>query len=197
MGPPSAAFASAASCTPAPFTTPGRPAHWAAPSFPRSMSTAARSLPGGPVSHLAPLVVADSTAADLDAADLDAAAGSRLAVFPRRRRRPGRQAEQGSAWPELCSGPPTTHRATVALRACWPGVPPELSRSFPLFQAVCPVGSRRARRDPTEHREPAGLADVQGEGLRGRADRVLGCDCLLYTSDAADDLLCVDLGGRR
>ena len=33
---------------------------------------------------------------------------------------------------------------------------------------------------------------------------VLGCGgagcnsvCLLYTSDAADDLLCVDLGGRR
>src|SRR5680860_256657 len=25
----------------------------------------------------------------------------------------------------------------------------------------------------------------------------LGMDCLLYTSDAADDLLCVDLGGRR
>ena len=24
-----------------------------------------------------------------------------------------------------------------------------------------------------------------------------GCSCLLYTSDAADDLLCVDLGGRR
>src|SRR5450756_570563 len=24
-----------------------------------------------------------------------------------------------------------------------------------------------------------------------------GHDCLLYTSDAADDLLCVDLGGRR
>src|SRR5450756_3206125 len=23
------------------------------------------------------------------------------------------------------------------------------------------------------------------------------CNCLLYTSDAADDLLCVDLGGRR
>src|SRR5450756_3253154 len=26
-------------------------------------------------------------------------------------------------------------------------------------------------------------------------DQIL--DCLLYTSDAADDLLCVDLGGRR
>ena len=25
----------------------------------------------------------------------------------------------------------------------------------------------------------------------------LGLPCLLYTSDAADDLLCVDLGGRR
>ena len=28
-----------------------------------------------------------------------------------------------------------------------------------------------------------------------RADQ--RCPCLLYTSDAADDLLCVDLGGRR
>ena len=32
-------------------------------------------------------------------------------------------------------------------------------------------------------------------------DKVLGVsnikNCLLYTSDAADDLLCVDLGGRR
>ena len=48
------------------------------------------------------------------------------------------------------------------------------------------------------------------EALDG-IDRVLGVDgglpaglhahddlaCLLYTSDAADDLLCVDLGGRR
>ena len=49
------------------------------------------------------------------------------------------------------------------------------------------------------------------EGLRelGHPRRVLGClgqpdedlvlaeRCLLYTSDAADDLLCVDLRGRR
>ena len=26
---------------------------------------------------------------------------------------------------------------------------------------------------------------------------ILGITCLLYTSDAADDLLCVDLGSRR
>ena len=29
------------------------------------------------------------------------------------------------------------------------------------------------------------------------ADITIVCPCLLYTSDAADDLLCVDLGGRR
>ena len=27
--------------------------------------------------------------------------------------------------------------------------------------------------------------------------KILSYICLLYTSDAADDLLCVDLGGRR
>ena len=32
------------------------------------------------------------------------------------------------------------------------------------------------------------IADLRGAYLRG---------CLLYTSDAADELLCVDLGGRR
>ena len=31
--------------------------------------------------------------------------------------------------------------------------------------------------------------------VTGRASRP--CTCLLYTSDAADDLPCVDLGGRR
>ena len=33
--------------------------------------------------------------------------------------------------------------------------------------------------------------------LDGEGDETLGHLCLLYTSDAADDLLCVDLGGRR
>ena len=30
-----------------------------------------------------------------------------------------------------------------------------------------------------------------------RFNPLMTCTCLLYTSDAADDLLCVDLGGRR
>src|SRR5680860_333736 len=33
--------------------------------------------------------------------------------------------------------------------------------------------------------------------LSGASGWLRSCTCLLYTSDAADDLLCVDLGGRR
>ena len=61
---------------------------------------------------------------------------------------------------------------------------------------------------PREHLEGGGLARAIGPQeaddlprLQGKADgvhrihRLVGC--LLYTSDAADDLPCVDLGGRR
>ena len=42
------------------------------------------------------------------------------------------------------------------------------------------------------------LADVLQPALKhGHAVAGLVTFCLLYTSDAADDLLCVDLGGRR
>src|SRR5450756_2257094 len=41
-------------------------------------------------------------------------------------------------------------------------------------------------------------AGPTGFGLaRACAAAQIPCLCLLYTSDAADDLLCVDLGGRR
>src|SRR5450756_2978432 len=47
---------------------------------------------------------------------------------------------------------------------------------------------------------PALVHPLQVSGI-GHVLRVhpltLGNPCLLYTSDAADDLLCVDLGGRR
>src|SRR5665213_1719144 len=36
-----------------------------------------------------------------------------------------------------------------------------------------------------------------GEYCESREAAVMINSCLLYTSDAADDLLCVDLGGRR
>ena len=57
-------------------------------------------------------------------------------------------------------------------------------------------------------RDSAGAVPVpRRTALRTRRDRGLAARdadrlhrhaaCLLYTSDAADDLLCVDLGGRR
>ena len=45
--------------------------------------------------------------------------------------------------------------------------------------------------------------DVAAAGVGQRGDHILiqglaqSAGCLLYTSDAADDLLCVELGGRR
>ena len=41
------------------------------------------------------------------------------------------------------------------------------------------------------------LGDLYIGGCGTAGPGVPGYDCLLYTSDAADDLLCVDLGGRR
>src|SRR5450756_3126757 len=45
--------------------------------------------------------------------------------------------------------------------------------------------------------EGAGIVREVGQGVTSvkPGDHVI--PCLLYTSDAADDLLCVDLGGRR
>ena len=40
--------------------------------------------------------------------------------------------------------------------------------------------------EPTQVQEVVGVQVAEDDGI-----------CLLYTSDAADDLLCVDLGGRR
>src|SRR5450756_2939824 len=41
------------------------------------------------------------------------------------------------------------------------------------------------------------IAAIRDKFKLGRPLDALGGYCLLYTSDAADDLLCVDLGGRR
>ena len=40
-------------------------------------------------------------------------------------------------------------------------------------------------------------ADYVSYSHDGRADYIRYSRCLLYTSDAADDMQCVDLGGRR
>ena len=56
-------------------------------------------------------------------------------------------------------------------------------------QAGLTVPGRTPRRDRFDHDEP------RTSGIR--CSLCGTCSCLLYTSDAADDLLCVELGGRR
>ena len=63
----------------------------------------------------------------------------------------------------------------------------ELVEAPPVQTAV-----RKTRR--VIPRLPGGLEDALG---MPRPEAAQGIRCLLYTSDAADDLLCVDLGGRR
>src|SRR5659263_761111 len=74
-----------------------------------------------------------------------------------------------------------------------------------------PKGEQHARRRATSGASGRALSAAKGErgGRQYRKEfqidfRVpkgkpmgIGNTCLLYTSDAADDLLCVDLGGRR
>ena len=57
----------------------------------------------------------------------------------------------------------------------------------------------RDRDSPVQLSARIALRDVDVAGTRVlRGELVmLYLACLLYTSDAADDLLCVDLGGRR
>ena len=43
----------------------------------------------------------------------------------------------------------------------------------------------------------SGWESCDGDASTGCETNLLDDPCLLYTSDAADDLLCVDLGGRR
>src|SRR5450756_245300 len=52
---------------------------------------------------------------------------------------------------------------------------------------------------PKGFQYPSAARTVARRAHRCRADRPesKAVGCLLYTSDAADDLLCVDLGGRR
>src|SRR5665213_1841373 len=53
---------------------------------------------------------------------------------------------------------------------------------------------RRASLDCSDHFPPIRSSCARSKGSSMRSLRHI---CLLYTSDAADDLLCVDLGGRR
>ena len=65
------------------------------------------------------------------------------------------------------------------------------------------VGSEMCIRDSEmryvgqRHDGRTGEGAAKGTGARNDQQCSRFRPCLLYTSDAADDLLCVDLGGRR
>ena len=92
----------------------------------------------------------------------------------------------------------------------WDGIPYVLNddATIPIMAWIGPQGEM-IRPDTMAAMAEAGVpgyrkeeildvlgADEEGRYLCGIVERVAN-GCLLYTSDAADDLLCVDLGGRR
>src|SRR5680860_1382652 len=98
--------------------------------------------------------------------------------------------------PETCA-PPETIATSTALTA---------TGASGLLLAATPrnVNTRRrcrpARRGMRARPWFAAVAAMDGTLLpisEVNRDRCVTDGCLLYTSDAADDLLCVDLGGRR
>src|SRR5680860_1030544 len=66
--------------------------------------------------------------------------------------------------------------------------PPIASHSRPISAKSCSVCTAG---------DPACPSPVNSHVVSPRNRCCLASICLLYTSDAADDLLCVDLGGRR
>src|SRR5680860_1107956 len=64
------------------------------------------------------------------------------------------------------------------------------------FSSASHGGSRMSRGPKTTARHPATDVGAVTSAIRGSSGPS-SSTCLLYTSDAADDLLCVDLGGRR
>src|SRR5665213_4035831 len=66
----------------------------------------------------------------------------------------------------------------------------DLNLNFSLITVIS--STRLCRRTPGDHPDQ----DL-GQGIHDDCDNEQCKACLLYTSDAADDLLCVDLGGRR
>src|SRR5450756_2337351 len=75
----------------------------------------------------------------------------------------------------------------------------ELGRGSFLAAPPCPWPGHSSRDHacPKKHIPWSRGPSTAVTGRRSGWRRDLRKSCLLYTSDAADDLLCVDLGGRR
>src|SRR5450756_2903661 len=99
---------------------------------------------------------------------------------------PGRHGCSSGRCPDRCGLLTSDRRgngAVCAKRESYLAWVSEFISALPGSPATPLLGARLDRSDPSPPHRP---------GRRGRCNT-----CLLYTSDAADDLLCVDLGGRR
>src|SRR5450756_952416 len=112
---------------------------------------------------------------------------------------------------DCCAAIPTKTLVSAPPRRSWPiGTPNRPSvtisvvssptrTSAYLMTAACEGPANGSSTDLTLPDRPmvAALANTQNATAVSAAMIWLGtwCPCLLYTSDAADDLLCVDLGG--
>src|SRR5450756_930137 len=90
----------------------------------------------------------------------------------------------------VCGIGPPSWREAVALRSQETDLPP----APPLPNGSAPRKHEDRPRGPVSPVAPRRTAVA---AVVRPADHSLPYCCLLYTSDAADDLLCVDLGGRR
>ena len=71
----------------------------------------------------------------------------------------------------------------------------EMLRSL-VGSEMC-IRDSRTQSEGSRPIEAAASISARGWGFTSFCSSLLHVCCLLYTSDAADDLLCVDLGGRR
>src|SRR5680860_787791 len=117
-----------------------------------------------------------------------------------RRARPSSEFEEGpylpSAWlryppQKSCAGYGPGHGRSRPLRA--DTIDWRMGRDSNPRDACTPAGFQDRCLQPLGHPSCLALFSLGGNPARARAHY----PCLLYTSDAADDLLCVDLGGRR
>src|SRR5680860_1324269 len=97
------------------------------------------------------------------------------------------------------SVPATRPKKPVAIAASR-NQPPAVTRREPSEAMAVRMPEMHSRRVSVTSLGTQGPTQIEVEVMRvvrAMGGGLLWIVCLLYTSDAADDLLCVDLGGRR
>ena len=98
----------------------------------------------------------------------------------------------------LCSGVGLRHTRSLLFKLCIFFF--KQKTAYEMLRSL--VGSEMCIRDRPSPNQPTtssvyGVEPNDHENRSAMNISIRSLTCLLYTSDAADDLLCVDLGGRR